>query len=643
MQKSLIDQKHTQRQKQCHLQMALFVQLTKVLTGRGKHRGNIMPTKAADGKPLTESKQLLDAWQEFLGRKFTCADIPGAAYAPVTSDDDNDGEVTEEELESCLLVLHDNKAPGCDGIPIEAYRGSPAAKQELFAIVRLMWQTEVIPPALVRGTFVMLYKKGPRDNFGNYRAIGLMCHSYKLLSMLVLHRMRDAVESRLAETQAGFRRERGCRDNVLLLRLLMDAVLRAGKQAVVTFIDYRAAFDTISHRFLDESLTAAGVQPKIRRIVKAIYAEATGMVRLRLPSGETLCSEPFPVRRGVIQGDIFSPQCFTLGLDRIFRLHDIAGQGIGGPSLGDVTASKLEYADDVALLDWTAAEASERVSALARGSRTSASMEMSAPKSKGMHVHTRERLPVSTEVEVEALDLPHSCPECKKTFPTRRGLAVHQARWCRSGQRPASRQGQLADKAVKLAKRKASAALIPPVVMEGEALESVYQFDYLGCRFTSDGDDAVDMSHRIAIAGERSRSLDYLWHDNRLPRSLKLRLYAASVCSTLTHGSEAWMLTPRALAILNGFNSRQLHRITGRSYRDEATTPSYDLLKAVRTRRHQWLGHILRMPSNRLLRRAVLALGQQTGPPYQPGSLLMDTPLPVPELIMRAADRRGWA
>ena len=194
--------------------------------------------------------------------------------------------------------------------------------------------------------------------------------------MLVLHRMRDAVESRLAETQAGFRQERGCRDNVLLLRLLMDAVLRAGKQAVVTFIDYRAAFDTISHRFLDESLTAAGVRPKIRRIVKAIYTEATGMVRLRLPSGETLCSEPFPVRRGVIQGDIFSPQCFTLGLDRIFRLHDIAGQGIGGPSLGDVMASKLEYADDVGLLDWTAAEASARVSVLASGSRTSASMEM---------------------------------------------------------------------------------------------------------------------------------------------------------------------------------------------------------------------------------------------------------------------------
>ena len=144
-------------------------------------------------RQVTESKQLLDAWQEFLDRNFTCADIPGAAYAPVTADDDNDGEVTEEELESCLRVLHDNKALGCGGIPIEEYSDSPA-KQELFAIVHLMWQTKVIPPALVRGTFVMLYKKGPHDNFGNYQAVGLMRHNCKLLSMLVLHHKQDAVE-----------------------------------------------------------------------------------------------------------------------------------------------------------------------------------------------------------------------------------------------------------------------------------------------------------------------------------------------------------------------------------------------------------------------------------------------------------------
>ena len=177
-------------------------------------------------------------------------------------------------------------------------------------------------------------------------------------------------------------------------------------------------------------------------------------------------------------------------------------------------------------------QSGRRTAALASGSQMSTSMEMSAPKSKGMHVRAWESLAVSTELEVEALRLPHSCSVCAWTFSTTRGLSVHRADWWRPGQPPASRRGQLADKAVKLSKRKTSTALLLPVILEGEPLEAVYQFDYLGCRFTCDGDDAADMRHRMAIAGERSRSVDYLWHDNRLARSLKLRLYAASVCST---------------------------------------------------------------------------------------------------------------
>ena len=62
-----------------------------------------------------------------------------------------------------------------------------------------------------------------------------------------------------------------------------------------TIRHHQTPSDTIRHRFLDESMAAARVSPKVHRIVKAIYAVATGTVRLRLPSGETiLCSEPFP-------------------------------------------------------------------------------------------------------------------------------------------------------------------------------------------------------------------------------------------------------------------------------------------------------------------------------------------------------------
>ena len=69
----------------------------------------------------------------------------------------------------------------------------------------------------------------------------------------------------------------------------MSEVLHAGEEAVVTFIDYTAAFDSLSHRFLDEALAEANVSPKVRRIIQAIYSSASGVVRIREASGKT-CS-----------------------------------------------------------------------------------------------------------------------------------------------------------------------------------------------------------------------------------------------------------------------------------------------------------------------------------------------------------------
>ena len=98
--------------------------------------------------------------------------------------------------------------------------------------------------------------------------------------------MQPALEERLPDSQAGFRKARGCRDNVLILKLIIDELVRAEQEAVVTFIDYTAAFDSLSHRYLDESLAEAKVSPKVRRIIRAIYGAATGAVRIRKPSGQ---------------------------------------------------------------------------------------------------------------------------------------------------------------------------------------------------------------------------------------------------------------------------------------------------------------------------------------------------------------------
>ena len=75
----------------------------------------------------------------------------------------------------------------------------------------------------------------------------------------------------------------------------------------------------------------------------------------------------------------------------------------------------------------------------------------------------------------------------------------------------------------------------------------------------------------------------------------------------MTYGSEAWNLTNEVKKKINGTNSQILSAITGKSYREEAVeaTCSFNLLRAIRARRLQWLGHILRLDEDRLLQRAV--------------------------------------
>jgi hypothetical protein len=143
-------------------------------------------------------------------------------------------------------------------------------------------------------------------------------------------------------------------------------VIKAESSCVVTFIDFSAAFDTVSHFFLDQALEEAGASVKCRAIFREIYEKAKGRVKIRSPSGETLLSEPFDIRRGVVQGDIFSPLCFILALAVIIKKHlPPGGVAAMGGALGALLSS-LEYADDAALLDDSAESASTRVTALSK-------------------------------------------------------------------------------------------------------------------------------------------------------------------------------------------------------------------------------------------------------------------------------------
>ena len=160
----------------------------------------------------------------------------------------------------------------------------------------------------------------------------------------------------------------------------------------------------------------------------------------------------------------------------------------------------------------------------------------------------------------------------------------------------------------------------------------------------NDGDDEADVKHRMDIAQSVFSSMFHIWKDHRLPVSMKLRLYICAVCSTFTHACEAWDLTDRVLKKINGFNSRCLHVITKKSYRDTAVNPDLDLVLAIRKRRLRYAGHVLRMSVDRLVRQTLCAYVYGGIGPRPEGSLLMDCPeLPFQELAEIAQDRIRWS
>ena len=135
-------------------------------------------------------------------------------------------ELERKEYDEAVRHMKNGKAPGADGIPAEVFKNSEVARNLLFAFLKKVWSKEYVPAELAVGVFVMLYKKGSADDFSNYRCICLLKHAYKILSVILMRRLTKECADFLSDWQAGFRAARGCRDNILLLRILYDYVIK---------------------------------------------------------------------------------------------------------------------------------------------------------------------------------------------------------------------------------------------------------------------------------------------------------------------------------------------------------------------------------------------------------------------------------
>ena len=67
----------------------------------------------------------------------------------------------------------------------------------------------------------------------------------KVLCKIILERMKDALDGRLRDEQAEFRKERSCCDQKASLRTIVEQTLEWNTRLYMVFVDFEKAFDSI--------------------------------------------------------------------------------------------------------------------------------------------------------------------------------------------------------------------------------------------------------------------------------------------------------------------------------------------------------------------------------------------------------------
>ena len=125
-------------------------------------------------------------------------------------------------------------------------------------IMNMIFQKGEVPNDFRKTLIKPLHKKSDKSECRNYRGISLVFVGSKLLSNKMLFRLRDAADKVLREEHCGFRKGRGCVNQIFTLRLIIKKCLSYRTPMVLSFIYREQAFDSVDKRALAKVLSLYG-------------------------------------------------------------------------------------------------------------------------------------------------------------------------------------------------------------------------------------------------------------------------------------------------------------------------------------------------------------------------------------------------
>jgi hypothetical protein len=290
------------------------------------------------GNILTERQEVLQRWEEYVGELYS----DDRGDRPDFGEIEPGPPILKDEVKKAVKSMKWKKAEGSDGIVVEMIEAAGEfAISKITELANKIYSTGGIPERMKESEFIVIPKQEGAVECGKHRTISIMSQVAKIVLKVINERLKRKVEETVDGAQFGFRKNRGTRNAIFVLRRVIERGIEKRKKIFMCFIDFEKAFDLVRHEKLMDRLRKLGVDLADVRVIANLYWGQKAVVRI----GEEK-SAWIPIERGVRQGCVLSPALFLLYSQVVMdELENLEGIKVGG-----ININNIRYADDTVLM-----------------------------------------------------------------------------------------------------------------------------------------------------------------------------------------------------------------------------------------------------------------------------------------------------
>ena len=135
--------------------------------------------------------------------------------------------------------------------------------------------------------------------------------------------------------------------------------------------------------------------------------------------------------------------------------------------------------------------------------------------------------------------------------------------------------------------------------VNGEEIERVNNFEYLGARIEANGKSSPEIRRRLAMAASKLKKMTKIWKGQCV--DTKLKILKSTVFPTATYGCEAWTINPSDAKKITAFEMKCYRKILRIPWTDKVTNKevlsrmrikSTALLQSIMQLKLGYFGHI---------------------------------------------------